>query len=56
LRRRPGLPPRGLCRFLDDVLQTRVAEVPQAIRDRVGFDVRSDFVDERLVRESVLQP
>src|SRR3954454_17568665 len=49
-RRPPRVPPRRLGRFRDYVLQPRVAEVAQAIRDRVGFHVRRGLVDERLVR------
>ena len=39
----------------DDLVQPRVAQVAQPVRDRIGLHVRRDFVHEALVRERVLQ-
>src|SRR4030095_5606143 len=44
--RLPGGPARG---GAHDLLETRIAQVPQSVRDRIRPDVRGDFVDERLV-------
>ena len=43
-------------RRLDDGPETRVAQVPQPILDRIGADRGRDLVHEALVRERVLQP